>query len=288
MTKTDHRFIRTSLAVGECGEVFRRQSEVPLMGHGRLARMAQGSAWDREFFTPSSTPFDTLESDPPQFIIGCQWTSKSLPTAMTIQMAVWDRGGNRIVQLSSGDANRLLDKFELAFTQADPASAGLPSLPPPSAPIPVAAPDPVGSSAGPLRSTATVEGIVAYLNSKNVLHRVDADGNVQVNYSASDNLPAVTVWFGVNNLGLVWFQAILATRFHSSAELELFRKCNVWNSGKNWPMAYQWAEKDGSMTARVRCGLCVKDPTEPQVGAFINTMISEGKSFFRTLTGLSE
>ena len=123
---------RTSMTVPQCGEAFRMavaQARGMSSHVGGLVAKVSGND-NSGFFTPSdNSPFSSLDSDKPTFMVGCnipKMFNSSQGNAATIHMYVWDRGEHRDVEFTSphgmmggGSAAKLVRKMIASFQQTD-------------------------------------------------------------------------------------------------------------------------------------------------------------------------
>lgn len=114
----------TTLTTAQAAEIFRESMKKGLLG------LLQGGT---EFGTPTSTPFDTVDTDPPDFsVLADVPTSRS--SSSVIHLYVWDRGPHRQVQVvafggflslgvnSGHKVNRFVSQLQLADPSARVAS----------------------------------------------------------------------------------------------------------------------------------------------------------------------
>ncbi len=124
---------RTQMSVKECADAFQmavaKARGIRSQIGGLIAKTA-GNA-NSGFFTPrDDSPFSSVDTDKPAFIVGCnipKMFNSSQGAALTIHMYVWDRGSHRELEFSSphsllggGSSAKLIRKILDSFRQADP------------------------------------------------------------------------------------------------------------------------------------------------------------------------
>jgi hypothetical protein len=113
----------TKLSMKECKRIFRDVASGPVIGGGKVAKLAMKvGGVHTEFFTPEITPLSDLDDNPPDFSVGCQWSSR--PPFM-LHMYIWDQEDRRIVEFVSpakvGARPHIIRKFTDAISAVDPA-----------------------------------------------------------------------------------------------------------------------------------------------------------------------
>ena len=116
--------VTTKLSMQECKRIFRDAANAPLLGSGNVAKLATVIGRVRsEFFTPQATPLSDLDDNPPDFSVGCQWSTRP---PIILHMYIWEDEDHRVVQFVSprkaGVRSNVVRRFTDPIVEADPAA----------------------------------------------------------------------------------------------------------------------------------------------------------------------
>ena len=303
--------IQSSLSVREQADLFRTTASQLYSGRAKLVaglRRATGqlaSGQRLEFYTPEGDAFTAANDDQAAFAVGV-WIPKTGGMGsgrVSIQLFIWDRGNSRdssfrapLEMGGAGATRKMLDEFVAVFRQADARkrSATLDDLTirgssqsgavqSPQAP---ASP----TTSGPeLSRRPTTTAIVAYLTRRDMKHTITSDGRVQLVFAAKEPSPQLTMFYGVNSAGVMWFAGTAKRSFASTDERALLAACNAWNREKQWPMAYVVQPKDDTTIRHVQTSYALVpagEVAQRTVDLFVSTMNSAAISFWDALTAM--
>ncbi|MGI9003621.1 MAG: hypothetical protein ACR2GH_18540 [Pseudonocardia sp.] len=124
--------LTTNLALSEMETVFRQIAKAirtPLSRLGEMGARVNKRSVEFGFYTPSETPFTSLDDDPPDFTVGLTYGAGftgQFGNFRTMHMYVWNRGEKREVHLhvphsftGAAHAKRSLRKGFEVFQKSD-------------------------------------------------------------------------------------------------------------------------------------------------------------------------